>query len=97
MAAEWNEQYEKLAEFLHSIGWKSPCDAQWSELKKAMPQIHLMTKPFCNTTLEAAALHCEKETWGEAAGEEGDWYQGYDTACRNLANAIRDMKTKEPQ
>lgn len=39
------EQYEALAEFLHSIGWKSPNDAQWTRLRDAMPDIARLACP----------------------------------------------------
>lgn len=32
-------KHEDLAELLHSIGWKSPCDAQWTNLRDALPKI----------------------------------------------------------
>lgn len=31
--------YEALAEFLNSIGWRSPCDAQWTQLRDSLPKI----------------------------------------------------------
>lgn len=29
--------YEKIADFLQSIGWRSICDAQWERLRDALP------------------------------------------------------------
>ena len=31
--------YEKIADFLHSIGWRSICDAQWERLRDALPDL----------------------------------------------------------
>jgi hypothetical protein len=32
----------RLAELLTSIGWASPCDAQWTNLRDALPKIKAM-------------------------------------------------------
>lgn len=34
--------YNDIAEFLLSIGWRSPCDAQWTNLRDALPQLKEM-------------------------------------------------------
>jgi hypothetical protein len=34
--------HERLAELLTSIGWRSSCDAQWTNLRDALPQIKAM-------------------------------------------------------
>lgn len=34
--------HQKLAELLFSIGWLSPCDAQWHGLRDNLPKIRAM-------------------------------------------------------
>lgn len=34
--------YEKIADFLQSIGWRSICDAQWERLRDALPDLREM-------------------------------------------------------
>ena len=36
--------HERVAEFLHSIGWRSLCDAQWHGLRDALPELADMLK-----------------------------------------------------
>ena len=31
--------HERVADLLYSIGWRSPCDAQWTGLKAALPEL----------------------------------------------------------
>lgn len=31
--------YERVAELLHEFGWRSPCDAQWENLKQGLPKL----------------------------------------------------------
>lgn len=43
--------YRRLAEKLDSIGWRSHCDAQWTRLRDALPELRAMLLPA-----ETAAL-----------------------------------------
>jgi hypothetical protein len=36
---ENSQLHEEIAEFLNSIGWKSPNDAQWTNLRDALPKL----------------------------------------------------------
>ena len=31
-----------VADLLYSIGWRNPCDAQWTGLKEALPKLAAM-------------------------------------------------------
>ena len=40
-----DEEYEQIAELLITIGWKSTNDAQWSQLRDAIPKLREILKP----------------------------------------------------
>jgi len=40
-----DEEYEQIAELLIAIGWKSTNDAQWSQLRDAIPKLREILKP----------------------------------------------------
>jgi len=37
--------HEEVAEFLGSLGWRSSCDAQWTNLRDALPHLRAMLAP----------------------------------------------------
>lgn len=46
--AELYEEYfseevsDQVAEYLHSLGWRAPLDAQWEKLRKGLPELRRM-------------------------------------------------------
>lgn len=40
-----DETYQLVADKLYAIGWRSPCDAQWTNLRDALPELRQMLTP----------------------------------------------------
>lgn len=61
-----SEPYELVADFLRGIGWRSACDAQWTNLRDKLPELMeiLRLAPADGGKVDVAQLNrelCDKE------------------------------------
>ncbi len=94
-AVAFQAPFVELAELLHSIGWRDPCDAQWSQLRDAMPRIAAITSRI---SPEPCGELLTQAKWLRQCADEiaKEGHAGWGNTCLHAAEAI-ERHSREPR
>lgn len=84
-----------IAEFLHSIGWASPCDAQWENLQNALPQIAALIAAAPKAEPSIETLLVREKMRGDIL--EGDLHLAKQEIARLKAEQPQSKVVRDPQ